>query len=1092
MVSRTQRSACALGNLLAGIVVLIVQVNSMLFAQGSTAAISGVVRDPTGAVIPGVAVTAKQFETGLTRAVQTDAAGNFSMPSLPVGRYAVSAEKMGFKQQVRSGINLVVGQQAVVNLTLEVGSVEQQVMVTAEAPLVNTTTSSVSGLVGERQVKDLPLNGRSFDSLITLNPGAINTSAFRSGGGNTTGAVFSVAGRRPLDNIILLNGIEYTGTGKNSNSPGGVSGKLLGIDAVREFNVVTDTYGAEYGKRAGGQISVVTQSGTNQLHGSVFEFLRNNVLDARNFFDKGSVPPFRRNQFGGSLGGPIIRDKMFLFGNYEGFRQRLGLSNVAFVPDNDARRGFLPIGPNNSLIQVPNLDSRMLPFMGLWPLPNGPNVGGGVAENFNNPKQSIREDFGTARFDYNISEKNTLTASATGDDGRQFTPTQSAAFADQQPLRSLIFSAQETHVFSPQLINTARLGFSRSALAIFTPAVIPIPSNLSFFDSRTPGPIVIGGGTASQASAITTTGTGSATDNFIFKNLYTASDDVQLIRGKHQISFGGWMQQLRENSLQGSRLHGQAQFSSLLTFLQGTVNLTGVANPTPFSWRSTEAAWYVQDNIQLRSNLSARVGLRHEFTNGWNEAHGRASQWIPDANGVLPTTIRVGGSALTQNNATKLFGPRVGVAWDPFGSGKTSVRAGVGIYYTLLDNLSFRLGDAAPFNTLLAFEGVSFPSIIPVATGVTRPLCGPGVPQPCVIPEPSGVQANAKTPTVLEWNYSIEQQLSGNASLRIAYVGSHSYHNIINIDTNAIPLQVCSAPAGCLAGGINARTAAQAARVPQGTEYIPMGTRPNPYLTNGFYWYTEGVSFYNAFQADLTKRLSQGLTFRSNYTFSKNLDNGSGVASSQQQNQSQQTMVPRDPKRDYGLSALDFRHQVSVNFSYELPFGSGKRFANGLNGVADKVVGGWQVNGIFSALSGFHFTPLVGTNQSGDGNKRNPDRPNINPNFQGTRMPRTVNRWYDPNAYSIPTLGTYGSVGRGVLEGPGLETFDFSIFKNIPIRESTKLEFRAEFFNLPNRPNFNLPNPVSFSSGKVSGSAGRITRTTTTSRQIEFGLKLIF
>lgn len=271
-----------------------------------------------------------------------------------------------------------------------------------------------------------------------------------------------------------------------------------------------------------------------------------------------------------------------------------------------------------------------------------------------------------------------------------------------------------------------------------------------------------------------------------------------------------------------------------------------------------------------------------------------------------------------------------------------------------------------------------------------------------------------------------------------------------------------------------------------------MGTRPNPYLTNGFYWYTEGVSFYNALQLDLNKRFSRGLIFRANYTFSKNLDDGSGVSSSQQQNQSQQAMVPRDPMRDYGLSALDFRNQVGVNFSYELPFGSGKRFGNGFTGVADKLVGGWKMNGIFSALSGFHFTPLVGTNQSGDGNKRNPDRPNNNPAFQGSRIPGTVNRWYDPNAYTVPTLGTYGNVGRGVLQGPGLATFDFSIFKITSISEGKSLEFRAEFFNIANRTNFNLPNPIVFSSGKISGSAGRITSTTTNSRQIEFGLKLVF
>ncbi|MGH9783632.1 MAG: carboxypeptidase regulatory-like domain-containing protein, partial [Terriglobia bacterium] len=316
-----------------------------------TAAISGRVLDASGGAVPGATVTAKSLETGATRVVTTDEAGNYRALSLSVGRQEVKAEKAGFKAAVRTGISLAVGQEAVVNLQLEVGELLQQVTVSEEVPLVNTTTAPVSGLVGERQVKDLPLNGRSFDHLITLNPGAINYSSMKSSPQTSTsnGNSFSVAGRRPLENLFLLNGIEYTGSSQLAVTPGGVSGNLLGIDAVREFNMVTDAYSAEYGKRAGAQVSIVTQSGTNELHGSVFEFLRNSALDARNFFDRDpsnplqrSTPPFRRNQFGGAAGGPVQNDRAFLFGSYEGFRERLGISNLAIVPDELARQGFLP------------------------------------------------------------------------------------------------------------------------------------------------------------------------------------------------------------------------------------------------------------------------------------------------------------------------------------------------------------------------------------------------------------------------------------------------------------------------------------------------------------------------------------------------------------------------------------------------------------------------------------------------------------------------------------------------------------------------------------------------------------------------------
>src|SRR6266700_635562 len=388
-VARAEKAIHVLGAIL-GVLFL----SLSLFSQVNTGTISGVVQDSSGALIAGATITIRHVDTGTARTVTSDEGGRYIAPVLPLGNYELQAQQSGFQTEIRKGITLTVGREEVINLTLRVGQQTQSVTVTEAAPLVNTTTAEISGLVAEREVKDLPLNGRSFDNLITLNPGAVNYSALKSGPsvGSGEGAYFTVAGRRPLDNLFLLNGIEYTGSSNIGITPGGVSGQLLGIDAVREFNVLSDTYSAEYGKRAGGQVSVVTQSGTNQLHGAAFEFLRNSALDARNFFDVKAqptdprIPPFRRNQFGGSLGGPIKKDKMFLFGNYEGFRHTLGLSNVAFVPDNDARRGFMPCNVVytaaadraancsnlNAPVPVPKLDSRMLPYMKVWPAPNGP------------------------------------------------------------------------------------------------------------------------------------------------------------------------------------------------------------------------------------------------------------------------------------------------------------------------------------------------------------------------------------------------------------------------------------------------------------------------------------------------------------------------------------------------------------------------------------------------------------------------------------------------------------------------------------------------------------------------------------------------
>src|SRR5262245_8332401 len=410
------------------------------------ATISGKVEDQTGAAVGGAMVTVRSLETGATRIVTTDETGNYRVLSLPVGPQEVRAEKSGFRAAVRTGVNLVVGQEAVVDLKLDIGQVAQEVTVSVDTPLVDATTANVSGLVGERQIKELPLNGRSFDNLITLNPGAINYTYKSPGTVTSQGNTFSVAGRKPLENIFLLNGVEYTGSSQLSITPGGVSGYLLGIDAVREFNVLSGTYSAEYGKRAGAQVSAVTQSGTNQFHGNVFEFLRNSAMDARTIFDisptpgvKSSAAPFRRNQFGASLGGPIKQDRLFFFGNYEGFRHRLAITNPAVVPNQQVRQGLIPNAGTDVYTPATNLKQEMLEYFRMWPDPNGPDMlvpstsppaGCGTpclvpsesAYSYNSPKQDINEDFGTMKGDYNLRNNDSLSVSYTIDNGDNLSP----------------------------------------------------------------------------------------------------------------------------------------------------------------------------------------------------------------------------------------------------------------------------------------------------------------------------------------------------------------------------------------------------------------------------------------------------------------------------------------------------------------------------------------------------------------------------------------------------------------------------------------------------------------------------------------------
>src|SRR2546428_4992507 len=453
------------------VVLLIAFGTSLIFGQGGTATISGVVRDTSGALVPGVTITVKHVDSGLIRTVMTSETGNYSAPALPVGPYEITTTMPGFKQAVRLGINLAVGQEAVIDLTLEVGANAEQVTVSEEAPLVNTTLASTSGLISEQQVKDLPLNGRSFDNLLVLN---VSTSNPSSNVNNGAWTAFSVAGKRMETNRYLLNGLDWIGQNGTGQfiTPMGVSRQLLGVDAVREFNVLPHSYGAEYGKRAGGQISVVTNSGTNQLHGNVFEYLRNSALDARNFFDQtNDAPPFKRNQFGASLGGPIKKDKAFLFGNYEGYRQRWAKSAATAVPDAFARQGMLPCyiatpaacGSNASqYVTVPNLKPGMLPYLNyFWPTPaqqilDAQGRPTGAAYSFINPRSRVNENFGMARFDYTLSSKDSFWANYNYDDGHAGRPPADPTFITSDRNPSLGLGCQQTHTSSPTLRPPSR------------------------------------------------------------------------------------------------------------------------------------------------------------------------------------------------------------------------------------------------------------------------------------------------------------------------------------------------------------------------------------------------------------------------------------------------------------------------------------------------------------------------------------------------------------------------------------------------------------------------------------------------------------
>jgi hypothetical protein len=952
-----------------------------------------------------------------------------------------------------------------------------------------------------------------------------------------------VAGKRPETNRFILNGVDYIGANATGQfiTPSGSSGQLLGVDAVREYNVIQHTYGAEYGKRAGAQVVVVSSSGTNQLHGAVFEYLRNGALDARNFFEN-AKGPFKRNQFGGELGGPLKKDKAFLFGNYEGFRERWNVPNVANVPDAQARLGNLPCylvrlkladGPcpnPAALIPATNstgtLKSGMLPYANFfWPAPNGTEllVNGlpsGTAQAIGNPLRSVREDFGLVRFDTTISSTDSFSANFNGDDGRRGAPPADPVFTTLSTQRAYLASLQETHIFSNTIVNVATLGFSRAwGTQVNVPAPgYTIPANLIFLPGTNPGSITIGGGTATVVAAALAQPTGNSPSRDT-RNHITGADDIHITRGNHAWSAGVWIQRIQQNQIGNAQFTaGTANYNTLLTFLQDQpTQFLAASNPQPLYFRSTETGLYIQDEIKLKPNFTLRLGLREEMTSGWNEAHGHAANYVYDANGVVETDPQIGSSAFLKNNARMLWEPRIGLAWDPSGSGKWSVRAGFGLYNDLQDNLAHRLNADPPFNARLTLTNTPLLTYMqnPIPFGTQPPAsCNAQStlrPPDCSIFSPGGLDPVMHTPTLQQWSLTVQRAITQNLMVEASYVGSQAYHVVGAEDLNMAVPQVCSNPLGCPSGGI--RAANQAVNVPIGTTYLPstppiacgngypasctLQARPNPFVGPMQSWFFNTTSSYHSGSVSLTKRATRGLAFKVNYTFSKLLDIESAFLATSGANEPPTVLNPFDLNMNRGLASYNLKHQFNANFTYQLPFGRGQHFGGGAAGAADKVIGGWQWNGSITAQGGFPFTPTVGSNVSGTGDTQNPDVPNRNPAFNGpvvlgTDGFRTTGRYFDPKGFLLPLAGTFGNVARGSFIGPRFADFDTSLFKNFAFSEQYRLQFRVEAFNLLNRTNFASPNPVTFSGNNYSSSAGVITQTANPSRQIQFALKLLF
>lgn len=1002
----------------------------------NTAELTGVVLDQTGGAVRQVNLTLTNPATGSTRSTLTDAQGGYRFLRVAPGTYDLTAELSGFRGERVKGIVLTVGQQATLHVTLTLDAVMSETLVTAGASVVDLQSAALSDVIDPKAIRELPLNGRDFAQLALLEPGVAPSRRSSDSGGPGTKLVIN--GNRPSQVSFVLDGSDINDA--NNNTPGSAAGVLLGVDTLEEFRVNTNSYSAAYGRSAGGVISAVTKSGTNQFHGSVFEFVRNSSFDAKNFFDAPTarIPPFRRNQFGVALDGPIVRNKTFFLGSYEGLRQRLGVTSRSVVPDANARQGVFPNG--NRITVNPAVPA----YLNLVPLPNDRNFGDGTGEFVNAASQATNEDFFVGRVDHRFSEKTSLFTRFTIDDATVAVPDAIRLVEAQNKSSYRYVTTELTRILTPQLLNTVRASMNRSNSEGANNYLRDLDPALSFFPGRPLGQITVTG--------FFSIGPSRFGPSYSRQSLYQFSDDLSWVRGRHSLKFGVDHRFYQLPTSRPQSPYGFYQFNGLTDFLQArpaSVELTLPDSKLDRDWRQSMTGAYVQDDIRLHRRLTLNLGVRYERVSVPREVNGLSANFV---NPVTDRTTTVG--PMFSNPSNRNFAPRVGFAWDPSGSGKTSVRGGFGIFFDpvwtdFYANAGNRL---APFYVLGSIRNPVFPR--------AETLVGNSG---FVLGRQDVLVSNPNNPYTMQYNFTIQRQLARNTAVTISYAGQRGVHLVRFVDGNQAIPQILS----------------------DGRKFFPAdSTTRNANLTGVRYKVTDGQSVYNAMQASIQQKVRGGMLFRLNYTFSKNIDDGSVTVTQGGDND-----LPQDPdsrKAERGLSNYDVRHYFAAFWNWDLP---------AVPGLPKWLGADWQWNTIATAASGNPFSVVVGFDrararfQAGT----SPQRPDLVAGRSTNPILGGPDRYFDPSAFSLPAAGFYGNLGRNTLIGPGLAMVDMSINKRFRITERVTAQFRTEMFNSLNHPNLAIPSArtVFTSSGPV-GSAGRITSTLTSARQLQFGMKLVF
>ena len=1021
--------------------------------QVTTAAISGTVQDASGRVVPAATVTLRRLATGAQRTVVTDGAGRYLATDLDLGGYEVQAEMRGFRTEVRSGIELTVGREAVVDFALQVGTLEEKLVVTGEAPLVDTTNSSMGDVVDRQTMADLPLNGRDYTQLTLLAPGVSNVNTVGASSFFGLNRRIAVAGARASSGgVYLLDGTNVMGF-FNDGAGNAALGTALGVDAIQEFKVETNNFSPEYGRSGASVVNAISRSGSNQLGGSLFEYLRNSVLDARNFFDPQDKPSFNRNQFGASAGGPIVAGKAFFFGSYEGLRENLGETELGGSPTAQARLGNLPGG-------TVAVNPAVAPLLSLFPLPNGPDLGGGVGLLTTTAARRTSEDYFSGRIDVRLSPHDSLFGRFTIDDGQLHDPYPIAGmyipFYQVSDGSSRYATLQETRVLSPHAVNAARVSFNRGDSAGDSPDH-PAALNL------------IPGVTGRAAGAISVGGVGFDGPNpivpyYLILNEWTFGDDLHFVRGRHLMKAGFEWQKIQDPYRTDIYSGGYLTFNTLADLLAANPYTFLVPLPgklaTERTWNEGSGGVYLWDSYRMRRNLTLNFGARYEFITNPTESHGRFASLVNLTDAAVTALPHV----FSRNPSLHNIAPRAGFAWDATGDGKTSIRGGFGIFYQEYMPRDYAQYGFNPPQTIL---GIGIYPGFPISPAALFGL-------PPSITLVTGYRITT-TPYLLEYNLNVQRELKPGLVLEAGGVFSGGRKLLGAYDYNE-PL-----PNATLPDGTPIRTATAA--------------RPNPYFSTLQFTFPMHSSNYNSLVMTLEKRFAGGSRLSAAYTWSHALDTQSNEFSGDGWNDAGETTDIRNLKRDYGNSTFDVRQNLTLNYVYALPFGAG------LRGLARTLAGGWQLTGIATFHSGQPFSVENGFDRANTMQTLSPpngsERPDLKPGHSNDPVLGSPNRWFDPGAFQLQPAGAFGNLGRDTVTGPGLADVDCGFLKTFRLAERTGLQFRFEMFNVLNHANFatpDFPQREVFldASGTVNPQVGQITRTVSSSRQLQFALRLSF